>query len=54
MDCVAAATGSERLPIQQEETMPEVKVNAVFAKKVLSIVDAGLVAGVGDPEPGRP
>ena len=33
--------------------MTEVKINKILARKVLEVVDAGLVHGLGTPEPGK-
>lgn len=33
--------------------MSDVKVNKTLARKVLALVDQGLVSGLGKPEPGK-
>lgn len=35
------------------KTKPVTEITRAIARKVLKVVDAGLVAGIGDPEPGK-
>ena len=40
-------------PNRSKKTKPATEITRAIARQVLKVVDAGLVAGIGDPEPGK-